>query len=197
MRKGFFFKLFEVVVKIKKWVRILHRDIGYLSVGLIIVYGISGIAVNHVDIWNPNYIIEKDSLSISTLNDSLLTDESMVNHVKHEMGISDSVNTVFRSGVTSIQLFFDRKTISADVSLGDVEIETVKDRRVFRETNFLHLNNPKGVWTYVADLFALGLIFLSITGMFMIKGKNGITGRGKYLVTISVLIPIVFLLIYF
>ncbi|MDZ7764514.1 MAG: hypothetical protein U5K00_08820 [Melioribacteraceae bacterium] len=57
-------------MKIKKWIRILHRDIGYLSVGLIIVYGISGIAVNHVDIWNPNYIIEKDSLSISALNDS-------------------------------------------------------------------------------------------------------------------------------
>lgn len=184
-------------MKIKKWVRILHRDIGYLSVGLIIVYGISGIAVNHVDIWNPNYIIEKDSLSISTLNDSLLTDESIVEHVKTELSITDSVNSIFRSGTNSIQLFFDRKTISADVSLGDVEIETVKDRRVFRETNFLHLNNPKGVWTYVADLFALGLIFLSITGMFMIRGKNGIKGRGKYLIGISFLIPIIFLLIYF
>lgn len=184
-------------MKIKKWVRILHRDIGYLSVGLIIVYGISGIAVNHVGEWNPNYIITKDTTNISTLNDSLLTNEIMTTHVLDQLNITDSATSSFRNGETSIQIFFERKTITADVKSGVAEIETVKDRRVFRETNFLHLNNPKKVWTYVADLFAVALIFLSITGMFMIKGKNGITGRGKYLVTISVLIPLVFLIIYF
>ncbi len=184
-------------MKIKKWIRILHRDVGYLSVGLIIVYGISGIAVNHVDEWNPNYIIEKDSVLIVPMNDSLLTDESMVEHIRSEFNIKDTANSFFRSGPASMQVFFERKTISADVLLGKVEIETVRDRRVFRETNFLHLNNPKKVWTYVADLFAVGLIFLSITGMFMIKGKNGLKGRGKYLVGISILIPVVFLLIYF
>jgi hypothetical protein len=184
-------------MKVKKWVRILHRDIGYLSVGLIIVYGISGIAVNHVDIWNPNYVVEKDSVNISKMTDSLLTDAAMVNHIRNEFSITDTANSFFRSGPSSIQVFFERKTISADVSLGKAEIETVTDRAVIRQTNFLHLNNPKNVWTYVADLFALGLIFLSITGMFMIKGKNGLAGRGKYLVAISVLIPIVFLLIYF
>lgn len=184
-------------MKVKKWVRILHRDIGYLSVGLIIVYSISGIAVNHVDSWNPNYIIEKDSVAIAPMNDSLLTDEAMVEHIRNEFNIEDSANSFFRSSETSIQVFFERKTISADVTSGKSEIETVRDRRVFRETNFLHLNNPKRVWTYVADLFAAGLIFLAITGMFMIKGKNGLAGRGKYLVGISILIPVVFLLIYF
>lgn len=184
-------------MKIKKWIRILHRDVGYLSVGLIIVYGISGIAVNHVDEWNPNYIIEKDTVAIAPMNDSLLTDESMVKHIRSEFNIKDTANSFFRSGPNSMQVFFERKTISANVLSGQAEVETVHDRRVFRETNFLHLNNPKKVWTYVADLFAVGLIFLSITGMFMIKGKNGLKGRGKYLVGISILIPVVFLLIYF
>lgn len=184
-------------VKVKKWVRILHRDIGYLSVGLIIVYGISGIAVNHVNDWNPNYIIEKDSVDIAMMNDSVLTNEVMDKHVRSEFNIKDTANSAFRNGPTSIQLFFDRKTITADVKLGKAEIETVRDRQVFRETNFLHLNNAKNVWTYVADLFAAGLIFLGITGVFMIRGKKGITGRGKYFVSIGILIPIVFLLIYF
>lgn len=184
-------------MKIRKWVRILHRDIGYLSVGLIIVYGISGIAVNHVGEWNPNYIISKDTTNITPLNDSLLTNETMTAHVLDELNITDSATSSFRNGETTIQIFFERKTITAYVISGIAEIETVKDRRVFRETNFLHLNNPKKVWTYVADLFAVGLIFLAITGMFMIKGKNGITGRGKYLVAISILMPLVFLIIYF
>jgi hypothetical protein len=30
----------------------------------------------------------------------------------------------------------------------------------------------------------------------MIKGKKGITGRGKYLVAISILIPVIFLIVY-
>lgn len=184
-------------MKVKKWVRILHRDIGYLSVGLIIVYGISGIAVNHVRDWNPNYVIEKDSANFTGMNDSVLTDEAMVKHIRSEFNIKDTAKSSFRSGPTSIQLFFERKTISADVSKGKAEIEIVSDRAVIRETNFLHLNNAKNVWTYVADLFALGLIFLGITGMFMIKGKKGITGRGKYFVGAGILIPIIFLIIYF
>jgi len=184
-------------MKVRKWVRILHRDIGYLSVGLIIVYGISGIAVNHVKDWNPNYIVEIDSVDIAVLNDSLLTDEAIDAHVRSELNIQDTANSAFRNGHSSIQLFYDRKTISADVKLGKAEIETVKDRRVFRETNFLHLNTAKNVWTYVADLFAAGLIFLGITGMFMIRGRKGLTGRGKYFVALGILIPIVFLVIYF
>ena len=184
-------------MKVRKWVRVLHRDIGYLSVGLIIVYGVSGIAVNHVNDWNPNYIIEKDSVNIAVMIDSVLTDTAMNAHIRKELNIQDTANSTFRSGPTSIQLFFNRKTISADVKLGRVEIETVKDRTVFRETNFLHLNAPKKVWTYIADLFAVGLIFLGISGMFMIKGKKGLTGRGKYLVTASIIIPIIFLLLYF
>ena len=48
----------------------------------------------------------------------------------------------------------------------------------------------------MADLFALALIFLAISGLFMIKGKNSITGRGKWLTAGGVLIPLVFLLLY-
>ncbi len=39
------------------WRRVLvglHRDIGFLILGLTLVYGVSGIAVNHRHHWNPN-----------------------------------------------------------------------------------------------------------------------------------------------
>ena len=38
---------------------VLHRDIGYLAVGLSIVYGVSGVAVNHKADWNPSYGVGK------------------------------------------------------------------------------------------------------------------------------------------
>ena len=39
------------------------------------------------------------------------------------------------------------------------------------EINQLHLNTPKGVWTIIADVYAIALILLAITGMFVLKGR--------------------------
>ena len=45
-------------MKIRKWLRIIHRDMGYIFFGMSMVYGISGIALNHLGDWNPDYIIK-------------------------------------------------------------------------------------------------------------------------------------------
>lgn len=62
--------------------------------------------------------------------------------------------------------------------------------------NFLHLNHPKKLWTWMADLYAVVLAILAITGLFVLKGKKGITGRGAWLSTVGIIIPIVFLWFY-
>ncbi len=62
--------------KIRKWNRVIHRDLGYIAVGLTLIYAISGFVVNHVHDWNPNYEIThiksnigKVELSNSTFQD--------------------------------------------------------------------------------------------------------------------------------
>lgn len=180
----------------RKWNNILHRDIGYLSVGLIIIYSISGIAVNHRADWNPNYVVNKTEVSFSPVYDTTLTGEQTLEIVKKKLGIDDSVKSFFRPNKKSIKIFCEDKTISADILKGEAEIETVKPRYVIKETNFLHLNNPKKVWTYVADIFAVALIFLAVSGLFVLKGKKGFEGRGKWLMLLGFLIPIIFLIIY-
>ena len=42
---------------LRKWSRILHRDIGYFFIGTTLIYAISGIALNHMSDWNPNYSV--------------------------------------------------------------------------------------------------------------------------------------------
>ncbi len=39
----------------RAWLRALHRDTGYLLVGLTFVYAASGIAINHIADWDPNF----------------------------------------------------------------------------------------------------------------------------------------------
>ncbi len=184
-------------MKWRKIVRILHRDFGYLAFGLTIIYSISGIAVNHTSDWNPNYVITRDTLKIPPTNDSSLSKEAMVAYVVTNINEKDSVISSFKSSPMTIDVFFDGKSYKANLQTGLVRREIIENRAVIRQTNYLHLNVPKKTWTYVADAFAVILILLAITGLFMIKGKKGITGRGKWLTVLGVLIPIIFLIIYF
>ncbi len=184
-------------MKLRRYFRVIHRDFGYLFFALVIIYSVSGIAVNHVDKWNPNYKIEKSSIKIKTLNDSTITDESLAKYVVTQLDIKDSVKSSFRSGLFEIRLFMENKTIDANVKKGIADLEVISSRRFFRESNYLHLNSAKKAWTYVADYFAISLILLAVTGLFMVPGKNGLEGRGKYFVMLGILVPIIFLLIYF
>ena len=159
-------------MKIRRLVRAVHRDIGYVAFGLTIIYSISGIAVNHVADWNPNYIITEDTLIVSSHIDSTLTSEEAVEKLVSYFSIKDSVKSFFRASPNSIDIFFDKKTLSADLESRVAILETVESRALIHETNFLHLNHPKKLWTWVADLFALSLIILASTGIFMIKGKK-------------------------
>src|SRR3982750_260298 len=51
----------------RRWFRVFHRDIGYVAVALILAYGISGLAVNHMDEWNPNYTYATRDVAIGPL----------------------------------------------------------------------------------------------------------------------------------
>ncbi len=56
--------------------------------------------------------------------------------------------------------------------------EGQKPRFFLRLANWLHLNRGKKAWSYVADTYAVILLFLASSGLFMIPGKKGIKGRG-------------------
>ena len=49
--------------------------------------------------------------------------------------------------------------------------------------------------TWIADIFALALIFLAISGAIMLKGGHGFGGRGKWLVGLGALVPIIALIV--
>lgn len=178
----------------RKWNNILHRDIGYLIVGLTIIYSISGIAVNHIQDWNPNYSVEKKIVTIAPL--TAVSKDEQIAEAQKKLVLQEQPNDAFRPDSSTLQLFYDEKTYSIDIPTGNVLIETTRERRVLYEMNQLHLNAPKEWWTYIADLFALSLIVVAITGLFVLKGKNGITGRGAWLTTLGVLVPVVYWIYY-
>lgn len=193
-----FFYFEEVLMfKWRKWVRILHRDIGYIAAGLTVIYAISGVAVNHTNDWNPNYSIEKTTMKIAPIPDSLLTSQTLITDILAKVGEEGKLKSFFLPDSNHINIFVDGNTITVNLKKGEILQEKITSRAVIRETNFLHLNAPRKIWTFVADLFAIALAFLAISGLFMIKGKNGIKGRGAWLTALGILIPVLFLIIYY
>ena len=101
----------------------------------------------------------------------------------------------FAESATMLRIFLvDGQEAVVDPRTGRGTLKTTSTRAVLFEVNSLHLNNLKGVWTYVADLFAIALMFLAITGTVMMKGDRGITGRGKYFIAAGLAIPIGFII---
>jgi hypothetical protein len=46
-------------MKWRSWALVIHRDLGYFFTGVIVIYAVSGLAVNHADDWDANFIVEE------------------------------------------------------------------------------------------------------------------------------------------
>src|SRR5262245_65253752 len=55
----------------RAWLRAIHRDIGYLAVGFTVIYALSGIAMNHIDDWDPNFHATEISRTIAPISADL------------------------------------------------------------------------------------------------------------------------------
>ena len=176
----------------RAWLRALHRDAGYLAVGLTLVYALSGLAINHIADWDPNFSTETEIHQVETPIPRGSEAEAAA-HVSAAIGIDRPHADAFFDGDT-LEVYFDEseRRLVVDMTSGRVT-ETYKDPRfLLRVANWLHYNRGKKAWTYIADGYAIFLLFLAVSGLFMIKGKKGLIGRGAILVAIGVAVPIVY-----
>ena len=86
------------------------------------------------------------------------------------------------------------RSILVDLGSGHVVHDRAVPRPGLREMNFLHLNHPKKGWTWAADIYAVALGFLAVSGMLMMRGKT--LRRGVVLTAIGFILPLLFLALY-
>ena len=171
--------------------RSLHRDLGYLCVGFSIIFGLSGLALNHRDDWNPNYIIERKEISVDVTN---VPEDKLTDLAKEKFSISLKKKGEFWVSPNQLKIFFPGDTtIVFNKEKSTFLYENIKPRPFLRAFNSLHLNELKGYWIFFSDLYSVCLIYLAISALFMVKGKYGMKGRGGVLVIVGVVIPIFFL----
>lgn len=171
----------------------LHRDVGFLCVGLTLVYAISGVAVNHVGHWNPSYRVERIETNIGPVAGSQL-DAATVREILDRLDERGKLENSYRPDPDSLQLFVDGRSILVNLASGHVVHDRAVPRPGLREMNFLHLNHPKQTWTWMADLYAAALAFLAISGLLMMR--RPLLRRGLLLSGAGLLLPLLFLCFY-
>ena len=175
----------------RRWNAATHRDVGYVTVALTLAYAISGLAVNHIASWNPNYAKVKEVRQIQPLSRTDPT-EVLVRAAQAQLKPEGKFKSAFQPDDDTLQLYYDRITYAVDLPTGKVLVEAVRPRPVLYAMNQLHLNAPKRLWTVIADLYAVALIVLAFTGLFIIKGPMGFFGRGLWLTGAGAAVPIVY-----
>ena len=180
-------------MKWRRAFRAVHRDTGYVVAALTIAYAVSGIAVNHIEDWNPNYAFSERPVDVGPLPDD--SPAAMQDHVVRVLSLDPhEVRGHFMESEFEFRVFLpDGQEVFVDRRDGRGSFKHLSSRALLYELNGLHLNRIKGWWTWVADLFAVALIALVVTGIFMLKGPQGMLGRGKWFIAAGLLIPVLFI----
>ena len=175
--------------KVRKWLRIIHRDLGFLMVGISLIYAISGILLNHMDGKDPAY---KTTEAVLDWDKNLSREEiATLWESKSEL---PRLKRVLKDGDAHYKLMLDGGIGTYSLQTGQLEYEHYKKRQFVYWINRLHYNKV-GNWIFMADFFAVSLIFFAISGLFMVAGKKGIMGRGRWYLLAGILIPVVYLII--
>jgi len=173
------------------WLRAIHRDVGYLVVGLTFIYALSGIAINHLGSWDPNF---KRVAKTRNLEGPFPEDEeALVTEIISKLKLSeDEVQASFYDSDTIFELALVDGSARLNIKTGVIKIIGKESRFFLRVANWLHYNRGKATWTYIADAYAVLLLYLAISGAFILKGRKGIVGRGAILIFIGAAVPIVY-----
>ena len=145
--------------------------------------------------WNPNFIIERCAVQTPRRREPRdAVSRQWVMDVLEPLGQKDGYRSHDFPTPKKLKIYLDDGSVFINLKTGEGELETVAlDGRCLYQVNRLHLS-PRQAWLVFSDFFAVGLIIVSVTGLFVLKGKTGITGRGAIFATAGVLFPIIVVL---
>lgn len=170
--------------------RWLHRELGFFAVGLTLVYAVSGIAVNHAHHWDANYARTARPFAIEAPGPGPTSDVAPV--VLRRLALQEPVKNIWRAAPDTLQVFLEGSRYDVNLRTGEVVRHGFAKRPLLWDVNFMHLNSGKAPWTGIADAYAAVLIVLAVTGIFLVKGRQGLGGRGGVLMGLGILLPLIY-----
>lgn len=182
-------------MKIRKLLRVLHRDLGYFIVGMTIVYALSGIYLNHRHDFNPDYkifltefqtdITPQTDINETVVKEALNKQQRDIVYKKHYINSEGLIKVFIKNGEAVI-----------NPETGEASMSYLQRRPIIFEMNKLHKASIGTLWKWVSDAMAVILLFVAVSGLFLLKGKRGLKRWGWWWTIAGVIVPLLFAILY-
>lgn len=182
--------------RLRRWARIIHRDLSYFFAGVVIIYAVSGIVLNHKRDFNSDYSIRRSEVQLpGTFPQPQEVDSQTAREMLRAVDPDARYAKHYASGEDRIKIFIAGGSIlEVELQSGKAVYEKLTRRPIISSMNRLHYN-PNRWWTRFSDVFAVSLLLITLTGLVMVPGRNGLKGRGGIELAAGIAIPILFLLL--
>lgn len=175
---------------LRKACRGIHRDLSFFFAGMIIIYSLSGLFMNHRHSINPSYTVSRHEYKINTpLPGKEKMNKEKVLELLRPLNEEKNFTQFYFPQPQQMKVFLKGgSSLTVNTSTGETVYESVKSRPLIAPMVKLHFN-PGSWWTWFADIFAVSLILITLTGLWMVKGNKGLWGRGGIELIAGILIP--------
>jgi uncharacterized protein len=182
-------------MKIRRLLRILHRDLGYFIVGMTIVYCLSGIYLNHRHDFNPDYRIMSEEITASPVPADTY-DKQAILDLLGQFEIKSVYKKHYITNQGNVKVFIENGEVVIDPENGTAYMTYLKKRPLIFEMNVLHRATIGTGWKFVSDGMAVVLLFVAVSGLFLLKGKRGFGAWGWIWTIAGIAVPLFFVLMY-
>lgn len=159
------------------YMRILHRDVGFLVVGLIMVYALSGIVL----VYRDTDFLKTETNVERQVKPGLETPEQLGRalHMRHLEVLKTEGSILYFKGGT-----YDQAT-------GKAEYRVKRLPSFLNHMIGLHKTTSQSFTKIPAIVFAVLLLFLAVSSFWMFKPHSPLFRRGLLLTGIGILIALV------
>ena len=156
------------VVKI---MRALHRDIGFLMIGLMVIYGLSGVQLNFRGL---------NLFTYTTKTETTLAPNLSMNEVASELRMRDTRGATKEGDIIT---FINGSTYNSSTG----ELMSVRSEVIWPidKFNALHKSGGSGISKVITTISAILLCFLAISSFWMYNSKNKNFKRGIILAIVG------------
>ena len=140
---------------IRKWSRLLHRDLSFFFAGILMIYAISGFMLNHKKDFNSDYLIRQKQIRFTEpipANPQEINREFAERLLK-TIGEENRYLKHYSPEPGCIKIFIKGgSSLVIHTESGEGIYESIKKRPVISWFNRLHYN-PSRWWTVFSDIF--------------------------------------------
>jgi hypothetical protein len=160
-----------------------------------IVYALSGIYLNHRHDFNPDYKIFLTEFQTDITPQTNIT-EAVVKKAltQQQRDIVYKKHYVNSEGL--IKIFIENGDAVINPETGQASMSYLQRRPIIFEMNKLHKASIGTLWKWVSDAMAVILLFVAVSGLFLLKGKRGLKRWGWWWTIAGIIVPLFFALLY-